>query len=342
MFTRAFDPRKNKEKEALRALALAQEARHQRTSSRMLATHGPASIEALTSEPSLIVAIDADGCLRGAVQPAIWQLKRESILRAFLASRNGIARHLMVPGPQEADAPAVVEALLEALTDFWQRQETEADLLRWPARETWLFSLIRAHGFQLDSVCALRALDAFFSEAPVAPPGISFRMAQSPDEAALLRLFHEELRFHERATPFVRSSPAVLQAFQQKLEQCWKGTGFEDGAPLIIVAQQSDTLVAMAENTLLTVSEEDDPGFTPPGRYWCIDNVSVLEPFQHQGIGRSLVSAIESIRLALDLDLRGYVLWYNPDNTTAERFWTRLGFVPLWTTYQRRHVWEEI
>jgi len=231
--------------------------------------------------------------------------------------------------------------LLEALTDFWQRQETEADLLRWPARETWLFSLIRAHGFQLDSVCALRALDAFFSEAPVAPPGISFRMAQSPDEAALLRLFHEELRFHERATPFVRSSPAVLQAFQHKLEQCWKGVSFEDGAPLIVVAQQGDTLVAMAENTLLTVSEVDDPGFTPPGRYWCIDNVSVLGPFQHQGIGRSLVSAIESIRLALELDLHGYMLWYNPDNTTAERFWTRLGFVPLWTTYQRRHIWEE-
>jgi GNAT superfamily N-acetyltransferase len=342
MFTRVFETRNSKEKEALIALALAQEARHQAHSSQMLAAHGPAFIEAITQEPSLIVAIDAAGRLRGAVQPAIWQLKRDSILRAFLASRNGLARHLIVPDPQEADAPAVVDALLKALTDFWQHQDTDADLLRWPAQETWLPSLIGTHGFQLDSVCALRSLDSFFPAAPIVPPGISFRIAQPADEAALLRLFHEELRFHERSTPFVRSSPTVLQAFQHKLEQCWKGVSFEDGAPLIIVAQQGDTLVAMAENTLLTVSEQDDPGFTPPGRYWCIDNVSVLEPFHHQGIGSTLVQMIEHLRLTLELDLRGYVLWYNPDNTTAERFWTRLGFVPLWTTYQRRHVWEEV
>jgi GNAT superfamily N-acetyltransferase len=341
MFTRVLDTSNTKEKEALMALALTQEALHQANSSKLLAAHPFASIEALTKEPSLIVAVDADGRLRGAVQPAIWQIKRDSILRAFLASRNGIARHLILPDSQEIDAPAVVAALLEALTDFWQHQDTDADLLRWPAQETWLLSLIAEHRFQLDSVCAFRALDAFFSEVPVAPTGFYFRIAQPADEAALLRLFHEELLFHERSTPFVRSSQAVLQAFQHKLKQLWEGKSFEDGAPLIVVAQQGDTLVAMAENTLLTVSEEDDPGFTPPGRYWCLDNVSVLEPFHHQGIGSVLVQTIESIRLTLDLDLRGYVLWYNPDNTTAGRFWTRLGFVPLWTTYQRRHVWEE-
>ncbi len=312
-----LDTRNPKEKEALGALALAQEARHLANSSRLLAAHPLASLEVLAKEPLLIVAVDADGRLSGAVQPAIWQIKRDSILRAFLASCNGVARHLILPDPQEADAPAVVGALLEALTDFWQRQDTDADLLRWPAQETRLLPLIAEHGFQLDSVCAFRALDAFFSEAPITPAGPHFRIAQPSDEVALLRLFHEELLFHERATPFVRSSPAVLQAFQQKLERLWQGERFEDGAPLIVVAQQGDTLVAMAESTLLTVSEEDDPGFTPPGRYWCIENVSVLEPFQGQGIGHVLVQMIESIRLTLELDLRGYVLWYNPDNTTA-------------------------
>lgn len=341
MLTRVLNTSNTKEKEVLVELALAQEARHQANSSRRLAAHAQESIEALTKEPSLIIAVDADERLRGAVQPAIWQIKRDSILRAFLASCNGVARHLILPDPQEADARAVVGALLEALTDFWQHQDTDADLLRWPAQESGLLPLIAEHGFQLDSVCAFRALDPFFTEAPGAPAGFHFRMAQPSDEAALLRLFHEELLFHERSTLFVRSSPAVLQAFQHRLERLWEGESFEDGAPLIIVAQRGDDLVAMAENTLLTVSEEEEPGFTPPGRYWCIDNVSVLEPFHRQGIGRVLVQTIESIRFTLDLDLRGYLLWYNPDNTAAEQFWTRLGFLPLWTTYQRRHVWEE-
>ena len=341
MFTRALDTSNTREKEALIALALAQEARHQINSSQRLSAHAPESFEALAKDASLIVSVDADGRLRGAVQPAIWQIKRDSILRAFLASRNGVARHLILPDPQEADAPAVIESLLEALTDFWQHQDTDADLLRWPAQEIWLHSLIGEHGFQLDSVCALRALDAFFTEIPVAPTGLSFRIAQPSDEAALLRLFHEELLFHERSTPFVRSRPSVIQAFGCKLEQCWRGENFEDGAPLIVVAEQDEKLVAMAESTLITFGEGDEPGFTPPGSYWCIDNVSVLEAFHHQGIGRVLVQTMERMRLTLGLDLQGYLLWYNPDNTTAERFWTRLGFTPLWTTFQRRHVWEE-
>ncbi len=107
------------------------------------------------------------------------------------------------------------------------------------------------------------------------------------------------------------------------------------GAPLVLVAEQQGQVVGMAENTLLDVSADEEPGFTPPGRYACIDNVCVREQVRGQGIGRLLVQAV--FEAFAPLQLAGYVLWYNPGNPLAAFFWPHLGFVPLWTTYQRLH-----
>jgi GNAT superfamily N-acetyltransferase len=343
MLTHLLETREPNTLQTLITLALVQEARQQATMPGMLASHTAAQIEARLSEAtSLLIAKDTAGRLRGAVVPAVWQVKRESMLRAFVAGCNGVTHQFILPDPQDGDLPDVLGALLEALTVFWQQHDTDADLLRWPSLETWMLPLIAGYGFQLDSICAVRNLDPFFATVPRVPGGLHVRLAQPSDAPALLRLFDTELLFHERSTPFVRSSPAVLQAFGRKLEHLWRGEPFEDGAPLIVVAEQDECLVAMAENTLVTIGEQDEPGFTPPGSYWCIDNVSVLEAFQRQGIGRVLVQTIESMRLTLSLGMKGYLLWYNPDNTTAEQFWSRLGFTPLWTTYQRRKVWEEV
>ncbi|HEU5378813.1 MAG TPA: GNAT family N-acetyltransferase [Ktedonobacteraceae bacterium] len=344
MLTRPFDPGNTTEQETLLTLALAQEARLQARMPGLLASPMPEAITTQLMEAAhLLVVEDASGQVRGAVQPAVWHVKRGSMLRAFVAGCNGVAQQLILPDPQESDASATMETLLQALEDFWRHQDTDADLLRWPAHDTWFVPLLAGRDFLLDSICATRSLEPFFAVPPAVSAGLHlhFRTAQPSDESALLRLFHEELLFHERSTPFVRSSPAVLQAFGRKLERLWKGETFEDGAPLIVIAEQGDDVIAMAENTLATFTADDEPGFTPPGTYWCIDNVSVLEPFHGQGIGRVLLQTIESMRLTLGLDLAGYVLWYNPDNTTAAQFWSRRGFLPVWTTYQRRKVWEE-
>lgn len=342
MLTRPFDPEKASEQKSLLTLALAQEARLQACMSGLLTPQTPEAIATrLGKAAHLLVVENASGQVRGAVQPAVWNVKRESILRAFIAGCNGVAQQLILPDPHDADASAVMNALLHALEDFWTHYDTDADLIRWPADDAWFVPRLTTHGFQRDSICATRSFDSFFAAAPRAPAELHFRTAQPSDEEALLRLFHEELLFHERSTPFVRSSPAVLEAFRRKLERIWKGESVEDSAPLIVVAEKGQELVAMAENTLVTFANEDEPGFVPPGTYWCIDNVSVLEPFHGQGIGSVLLQTIEHLRLTLGLDLVGYVLWYNPDNTTAARFWSKRGFLPVWTTYQRRKVWEE-
>jgi GNAT superfamily N-acetyltransferase len=287
------------------------------------------------SEPAL-VALDAQGRVRGCALPGVWELPESSILRAFLSARNGVAPLLILPDPAEQEAAAVAAALLSALSEAWQRLGTTGDLVRWPSADcAWLEPTLAAHGFRLDSVCALRSLAPLPEAASRLASRFSIRAARPADEAVLVSLFEEELRYHERHTPFVRSSSQVLTTFRRKLTRLWNGSSLHEGAPLILVVEQAGEIVAMAENTLLVVQPDDEPGFTPSGSYGCIDNVSVREHLRGQGIGHLLTQVIFTAFAASSLCLDGSILWYNPDNPQAGRFWPRLGFVPLWTTYQR-------
>jgi len=297
------------------------------------------------SQQEALVALDEEGHVRGYGQPGVWEIKPTSILRAFLTARNGIVSALTLPDPADADAGAVATALLSALATFWQQAGTSGDLVRWPSTDGWLEAALTAQGLQLDSICALRPLEPLFPVRPTPGSEQRVRMARPDDEDALVELFHEELRFHERSTPFVRSSPEVLETFRHKLRRMWEGDAFdvlEAGAPVVLVVEHDKAVVAMAENTLLAVSPHDEPGYTPAGCYWCLDNVSVREALHGQGIGRLLAQGVEDLREELGLLLDGYVLWFNPDNLKAARFWTQLGFQPLWTTYQRLRPVSEV
>ena len=284
-----------------------------------------------------LVVLDANGRVRGYARAGVWELAETSMLRAFLSARNGVARVLALPNPAEADARAVAMALLAALSDGWRGSATTGDLIRWPSADPWLEPLLAEQGFRLDSVCATRSLQPFTEDVRAPSSGFTVRPAQSEDEEVLVRLLEEELRYHEHYTPFVRSSPAVLEAFRRKLARLWTGVSISEGAPLLLVVEQAGEIVAMAENTLLVLGPDDQPGFTPSGHYGCIDNVSVREALRGQGIGRLLVQAVFDAFAATGLSLDGYLLWYNPDNPQAGRFWLHMGFVPLWTTYQRLH-----
>lgn len=296
---------------------------------------------ALTSTLLPLVALDEQDRVRGYAEPAIWGLRQDSILLSFLTARNGIVQNLTLPDPLDADSAAVLRTLLIALDAFWRSADTTGELIRWPAGDSWLEPLLGEQSFQLDSVCALRPLLPFFPSRPTPSPSLHVRPARPDDEEALVQLFEDELLFHKPYVPFVHSSPQVLQAFRSKLRQIWTGVELAAGAPLVLVVERDHKVVAMAEMTLLSVEPTDEPGFTPPGQYCCIDNVSVREDLQGQGIGRLLVQAIEDVLPAFQSQLDGYVLWFNPANPSASSFWSRLGFQPLWTTYQRLHASKE-
>jgi GNAT superfamily N-acetyltransferase len=321
-------------------LIRAQQARHYRHDPCLRGVRSRSQIEAalisrLTEGETPLVALDAEGRVRGSACPGVWELAEGSSLHAFLSPRNGIVHDLALPDPSEPDAQAIVTALLSALSEQWQARRTTGDLFRWPGSDRWIEPLLFAQGFRLDSVCALRALSPRLNSN--VPSGLLIRAARPAEEERLVALFEEELHTHEPYTPFVRSSPAVLSAFRGKLARLWEGQRLEEGTPLVLVAGQVGELVAMLQATLVEITPDEEPGFTPPGLYGCIDNLSVSESARGQGIGRALVQAAFAAFAATGLPLDGALLWYNPDNPLADAFWSRLGFVPLWTTYQRHH-----
>lgn len=323
-------------------LLVAQRSRQSAVDHRLVATHTRQQMKAALairygSDEQPLVALDANGRVRGFARPDVWELAETSMLRAFLSARNGVAGHLALPDPAEEDAPVVAAALLVALSDSWRSRRTTGDLIRWPSADFWLEPILAERGFWLDSVCATRSLHPLDEAGRALSSPFVARPAQPEDEEVLVGLLQEELHYHERYTPFVRSSHEVLKAFRGKLACLWKGASLEEGAPLMLVVEQAGEIVAMVENTLLVLGSDDEPGFTPAGRYGCIDNVSVREERRGQGIGRLLVQASFEAFAATSLSLDGYILWYNPDNPQAGRFWPHMGFQPLWTTYQRLH-----
>ena len=330
---------------ALLQLMWRQESRQYRQDSRLCVRSPMAVVTDLTtalkesaaetSRP--LVALDAQGQVRGYVEPALWELSAHSPLLAFLTQRNGIARRLLAPVPEEPEAASVVKALLAALTTCWRWESVTADLIRWPSSDSWLAPLLFVEGFRLDSICALAPLSLSLPVARTGGDTRILRQARPDDETALVALFTEEIRAHEPMVPSARLRPGALAGFRAKLHRCWSGGTLEDGAPLVLVCEDGQQVVGMAEVSLLTVNAGDEPGFTPPGQYGCLDNVSVHEGMRGQGIGQQLVQAVGTAFAACSLRLDGYVLWYNPDNEQAARFWPFMGFRPLWTTYQRLH-----
>ena len=284
-----------------------------------------------------LVAVDAQGQVRGSVESALWELSEHSALLAFLTRRNGTARHLLVPAPQERNAPAVVHALLTALTAAWRREGVSADLIRWPSCDAWLTPLLGTHGFHLDSVCALHPVPDLLPTQRADAALRCIQQAHPDDEVALLMLFREEVHAHEPVVPSGCLRPGALIGFRAALHRMWSGGGLEEGAPFVLVCEQDRQVVGMAEVSLLTVKAGDEPGFTPPGCYICLDNVCVHDEVRGQGVGRQLVQAVFDVCAARSLGVDGSLLWYNPDNVQAARFWGSMGFHPLWTTYQRLH-----
>lgn len=290
--------------------------------------------EAQEQCPPLLV-LDSDDQVRAYAVPGVWELSEDSVLHAFLTEKNGIARSLTLPNPAVPGARAIVSDLLSALSHHWQRAQSTGDLIRWPSRDVdWVAPILKAHGFLEDSVCAFRPLDA----PPIAllpvVSSLQLREAQPADKTALVRLFEEELRVHAQCTPFARVSPTAIEGFRRKVARRFHGGTLEDGAPLVLVAAIDGEVVGMAECTLLRVDPDAEPGFTPPGRYGCLDNVCVAEAVRGQGVGAKLTRAALAALGTLP-SLKGYLLWYSPGNPLASRFWPRFGFVPLWTTFQR-------
>ncbi|SRR5579883_701676 len=320
-------------------LIVAQEARQHGLDARLIVRPREDVAAALAreyadSEGQSLVALDAQGRVRGYVKPGLWEISPTNEMRTFFTARTGNIQSMTLPAPGDADAQAVVRALLAALDAFWQDQHATGSILRWPASDLWFEPAIFERGFLIDNVLAYRPPGPLTTTRP-APPHLSTRLARPADEELLVALHLEEIAAHIPYTPFVHPVPGLERAFRSRLEQSWSGESVENGAPLIVVVERDQEVIAFAECELMIVEyeEDDSPGFLLPGRYGYLNNVGVHADARGQGVGNVLVQAVFEAFATTPLD--GYMLWFSYDNPLAHSFWLHRGFQPLWLTYQR-------
>jgi GNAT superfamily N-acetyltransferase len=324
-------------------LAEQQAQRHSQQNALLPSRHLRAEqMQRLTQQVSThkpLVAVNQEGDVRGYVCPALWPLSEHSLLRAYLTARNGIASMLTLPEPHEEDALAVSEALLHALTSFWRQAHTTGELIRWPSHDTWLIPLLSTHGFVLDSMCALCTLPWRALEVAQVSPSYLIRSMAPADVERVVALFEEELRYHVQHGLFASVTPALLSAFRAKVERSLNPPEEPGVRPLVLVAHEAETpsgIVAMLVAEPLHIRAEDEPSLTRPGDYVCIDHLCVAEHARGQGLGRALTQMAMMI-LQREQE-RGYLAWYSAGNPLSSRFWPHMGFVPLWSTYQRCRI----
>ncbi len=321
-------------------LMLAQNKRQDALDPRLHLTRARAELQKMLKaqlsmkEDKALVVHNAEGNVRGYALPRMWEMEPDEEMVAFFSTRNGSCQYWTLPAPTETDALPVTEVLLDALADYWQKQQTHHDLMRWPDSDLWLEPALFARGFLADNIMALRSLEPLPPSKHPASPEYHARLARREDEEAIVRLHHEEMVFHLSFTPFVRLIPALEIALRERLALIWKGKSVQDGAPLVMVIEHNQEVVAMAENELLVVSHHGGGfGLTSPGRYGYLNNVCVSEKTRGLGVGRLLVE--EVLKAFLQFQIDAYVLWYSRDNPRANGFWPHMGFRSVWKTYQR-------
>lgn len=275
--------------------------------------------------PDTIVAVDEKGEIQGMAIPGLWEISADSEMLGFFFPRNGTVA-LTLPHPDRPNALLAAQALLEAIEQWWKARSVDGTLITWPSADRWLEELLNQRDYMADSAAALRPLEPIMPQPEKAR--LIIRQAEPKDEEILVALHIEEVRFHEAHTPYTRLAPGIEPAFRQRLARTWRGERVEDGALLLLVAEQAGEVVGFTENWLSTM----EGGWFAAGRYGYLNSVGVTDGVRGHGIGRLLVA--HTLNALAQYDIAGFYLYYIFPNPISSYFWPKMGFNPLLTTYK--------
>lgn len=274
-----------------------------------------------------LVAVDQQGLVCGLAVPGVWEVAEDDEMRGFFLPRNGTVG-LTLPNPDEPGATAVAQTLLDAVETWWREQAVDGSLVTWPTADGWLADLLMQRGYVADSAAAVRPLESL---PPLPETAVTtIRPAQPDEEETLVTLHLEEIRFHEAHTPHSRVVPAIEPAFRQRLARVWRGERVEEGAPLLLVAEQAGQVIGFTENWL---SEMKGSWFAD-GRYAYLNSVGVAEGARGLGIGRLLIA--HTLHALAQYDIAGFYLYYVLTNPISSYFWPKMGFRPFLTMYKTK------
>jgi ribosomal protein S18 acetylase RimI-like enzyme len=270
-----------------------------------------------TAEREALVVVDADGRIVGHTLLVPIQRDENDELAAFRPLMELRWGRLAV-----LDAEAL--ALLAAGTPGRNRPDVWTIGVAVPS--------VDAAAPEMFAGIGLRPRSAYATRAGLLPPadgevdGVLIRPARTDDGEVLAELSNEMTVFQSTNSPYTRVLPGQVNAFRARFLQSFSGEPAASGVPQFLVAEVGGTVVGFTESWV----EQTNP-FTPGVRFGYISAVGISSGLRGRGVGRALAGA--TMELLAAYDVAAYSRWYNIDNPLASKFWPRLGFAPLWTTY---------
>jgi GNAT superfamily N-acetyltransferase len=250
-----------------------------------------------------------------------------------LAQTWGTAtRYVLTARLREKDASGALDDLLTQWRDHLaaipQAHEPDTSaLLTWPARDVSGVRALLRHGMQPMSVLAIRPVGRAGALPRPAGSGLVVRVAGPADVDAVVEMELGVIRYDEQfgaALPRAHTRVLVRADTQIALAkpQTWTWLAERDGVPIgLAVVQPPGESTWIAGMTCLT-----------PVAY--LQTMFVRLGERGKGTGEALVNHIHD-----ELNRHGVtatLLHYAQVNPVSGPFWSRMGYRPLWTSWESR------
>lgn len=280
----------------------------------------------LTANPMLRVSDSAGLTVACGAMRYSWYQPGEMGRTWGVADQNWMTPLAAGPDPESA---------LDELLTLWRDQleyaptgtgSESAALLTWPARDVVGLPPLRRHGLQPQTVLAVRVGGR--GVPPALPPrDITVRLADTEDLAAVVGLVMEEHRYEEYfGGVFIQPETAeqtrrvAARALTERPSWIWlaEQRGRPVGLLWVLPPHRARWAAPQVNAT--------------PAAYvgYCV----VAEEGRGKGVGTSLVSQAHH---AMDAHgIRATLLHYATQNPLSGPFWHRMGYRPLWTTWEVR------
>jgi GNAT superfamily N-acetyltransferase len=234
----------------------------------------------------------------------------------------------------EPDGGNGLGQLLERWRSHLSRQPDVADedsaaMVRWPSREVSGVRVLLEHGLRPLTVIAARpaarAIDG--GKVRASPAGLRIRRAGEGDEDALERLGMEMMRYDAHfGSVAVRANTA---------------RGLRESAARTVAAAQPWTWLAERDGEAVGMVQAEPPeaaGWVAPlvraQPVAYLGEMSVLPGARGAGVGTALV---EHLHRELDAAGAAVTLLHHAQlNPLSAPFWNRMGYRPLWTSWEIR------
>ena len=235
------------------------------------------------------------------------------------------ARFTLTMRIREPDTLAAADYLLtqwrDHLNDPKAGDDTSA-IVTWPSRDITGVKALQKHGLQPISVIAVRPAGR---KTPKPDDGLQIRHADPQDQDAVTELelgvIHYDAHFGA-AIPRPATPALVRQATRQNLEQrpdwTWLATRRGKVIGLAVVEPP-------AEATWIA-------GLTRPGRIAYLSDMFISPEERATGTGAKLIANVHHALDSRGIDLT--LLHYAQLNPLSGPFWHRMGYRPLWSTWE--------